>query len=100
MISFRKIHILFSRWLRKRKKKTIKKEEVGLSPIEINIKRNKKALLRYESELDELYRRWRDAGALCCPGCMFPTEYYELTDQIERTEFWLEKLKEKHKKKQ
>ena len=39
---------------------------------------------RGEEQLAELDRQWADAGAVCCPGCMFGARWLDLTRKQER----------------
>ena len=55
------------------------------------------ALARYYHQLDTIEKKWRRAGAVCCPGC-FSYEYVWLASKIDRVETWLKILKKRKNK--
>lgn len=66
-----------------------------MTPLEVEIRRIKLALVRHNGRLDAMDRAWVDAGRLCCPSCMFGAKYSKLADKIERVEKWLANLQAK-----
>lgn len=52
--------------------------------LQQNIELTRAAWRRGEAELAEMESQWRKAGAVCCPGCMFPGRYIQLAEKQER----------------
>lgn len=48
------------------------------------IELTREAWRRGEAELAEMESQWRKAGAVCCPGCMFPSRFIQLATKQER----------------
>ena len=58
----------------------------------------KKAIGRKEKGLDSMTKEWEDSGGICCPGCMFGSQWQEVVDKLERQDAWLKILLEKRAK--
>jgi hypothetical protein len=59
------------------------------------IQKTEMALMRHRRKVDDMDRYWAERNGVCCPNCMFGSEYTEAIDKIERTEAWLKILKGK-----
>lgn len=62
--------------------------------LEIEIKRNERALARYEAKIEELTGYFWDNKMPCCPTCAFP-ELSTLGEKVERVEKQLKRLRRK-----
>lgn len=53
------------------------------------------ALSRYQSQIDDIKKKFYDNGGGCCPGCYSGGEFDRLVDKVERVEKWLKILKKR-----
>jgi len=72
-----------------------KREEKKLTVRQVEMKRIRRALRRHEADIEEMWRRWEDAGRICCPNCMFRGEYSDLLGRHERAAAILRNLEDK-----
>ena len=62
------------------------------SPRAAELKLLDAAIARQQAKLDGMEREWRNAGALCCPACMFGSDYSKVEEKLERQLAWRQVL--------
>jgi hypothetical protein len=66
--------------------------------LEKEIRLVDRAIWRHEDKINDMQRAWQEAGAICCPGCMFGKDWSDLAGRKERAEQQLRKLLTKREK--
>lgn len=64
----------------------------GVRSRDENIEATKASADRLSRKLDAMTDAWADAGGVCCPGCMFGSEYTAVAAKLERVLAWLKVL--------
>lgn len=62
------------------------------SPRAVQLRLLDAAIARQQAKLDGMERQWRNAGALCCPACMFGSDYSKVEEKLERQLAWRQVL--------